>query len=67
MLGFNHKEVTVGTGKNLKVTLTESSEMLDDVVVIGYGSLEKRELTSAITSLKSKEFISGNSVKELKS
>ena len=61
MLGFNHKEVAVGTGKNLKVTLTESSEMLDDVVVIGYGSLEKRELTSAITSLKSKDFISGNS------
>ena len=61
MLGFNHKEVPAGTGNNLKVILTESSEMLEDVVVIGYGSLEKRELTSAITSLKTKDFIGGNS------
>ncbi len=61
MLGFNHKEVTTGAGKNLKVVLTESREMLDDVVVIGYGSLEKRELTSSITSLKNKDFIGGNS------
>lgn len=61
MLGFNHKEVPVGTGKNLKVVLEGSNEMLDDVVVIGYGSLEKRELTSSITSMKSKDFIAGNS------
>ncbi|MBR0298942.1 MAG: carboxypeptidase-like regulatory domain-containing protein, partial [Bacteroidales bacterium] len=61
MLGFNHKEVAVGNGKNLRVVLEESREMLDDVVVIGYGSLEKRELTSSITSLKSKDFIAGNS------
>ena len=59
LLGFNHKEVPAGECRS--VVLTESSEMLDDVVVIGYGSLEKRELTSAITSLKSKDFIAGNS------
>ena len=60
MLGFNHKEVAVGNNRDLTVALTESSELLDDVVVIGYGSLEKRELTSAITSLKSKDFVGGN-------
>ena len=58
MLGFNHKEAAAAG--HMRVVLTESSEMLDDVVVIGYGSLEKRELTSAITSLKTKDFTGGN-------
>lgn len=60
LLGFNHKEVVVSGRKDLEVVMSESSEVLEDVVVIGYGSLEKRELTSAITSLKAKDFIGGN-------
>lgn len=60
-LGFNHKEARVNGRGEVNVVMVESSEVLDDVVVIGYGSLEKRELTSAITSVKSKDFIAGSS------
>ena len=59
-LGFTRKEVAPRGQNDLKVVMVPSSEVLDDVVVIGYGSLEKRELTSSVTSLKSKDFIGGN-------
>ena len=59
-IGFARQEVKVGKRRILNVTMRESSEMLDDVVVIGYGTLEKRELTSSVTSLKTKDFIGGN-------
>ena len=59
-LGFARKEVPTGDLARLDVVLDESSEMLEDVVVIGYGTLEKRELTSSVTSLKAKDFTGGN-------
>lgn len=59
-MGFARQEIRVGRRRTLNVTMYESSEMLDDVVVIGYGTLEKRELTSSVTSLKAKDFIGGN-------
>ena len=59
-LGFTRKEQAVDGKTNLKVVMQESSEMLDDVVVVGYGTMEKRELTSSVSSLKSKDFAAGN-------
>lgn len=59
-LGFTRKEVTLTGKSDIKVVMQESSEMLDDVVVVGYGTLEKRELTSSVSSLKSKDFTAGN-------
>ena len=37
------------------VTLSEDSEMLDEVVVIGYGTMKKSDLTGAVSSLGSKD------------
>ena len=59
-LGFTRKEQSVNGKSDLKVVMHESSEVLDDVVVVGYGTMEKRELTSSVSSLKSKDFASGN-------
>ena len=59
-LGFTRKEQAVDGKTKLKVVMQESSEMLDDVVVVGYGTMEKRELTSSVSSLKSKDFAAGN-------
>ena len=59
-LGYTRKEVKTGRLSQIEVVMEESSEMLEDVVVIGYGTLEKRELTSSVTSIKTKDFAAGN-------
>ena len=59
-LGFTRKEVQLAGKADIKVVMQESSEMLEDVVVVGYGTMEKRELTSSVSSLKSKDFMAGN-------
>ena len=42
-------------GKTLKITLKENTELLDEVVVVGYGVQKKRDLTGAISSVKMDE------------
>ena len=59
-LGFTRKEVQLTGKAEIKVVMQESSEVLDDVVVVGYGTMEKRELTSSVSSLKAKDFMGGN-------
>ena len=36
---------------NIRVTLKEDTEMLDEVVVVGYGTMKKRDMTGAISSV----------------
>jgi len=56
-IGYVTQEVPAkGT---VKVTLKEDNEMLDEVVVIGYGTQRKGDVTSAISSVKSDNFVKG--------
>ena len=43
---------TVKADANMKVTLTEDAQALDEVVVVGYGVVKKRDLTGSVASLK---------------
>lgn len=54
-LGFSTKEITVGTQTTINVTLQESAEDLDEVVIIGYGTQKKSDVTGAISSVKSED------------
>ena len=54
-VGMTTKEVTVGSNAVLNITLQSSTSTLSDVVVIGYGTLRKSELTSAISSVSQKD------------
>jgi hypothetical protein len=54
-VGFNDKEVVVGVYTALKVTLTEKVSTLDDVVVIGYGTVARKDLTGAVGSVSMKD------------
>ncbi|MEG1611629.1 MAG: TonB-dependent receptor [Alistipes sp.] len=51
--------VAVNSSTFLTITLEEEVQRLNDVVVIGYGSMKKGEVTSAITSVKKDDFIKG--------
>ncbi|MHB0753814.1 SusC/RagA family TonB-linked outer membrane protein [Polaribacter sp. M15] len=51
-LGFATKEVKVGNQTLIKVILEESTEQLEEIVVIGYGTSNKKELVSSVSSIK---------------
>ena len=57
--GFQTLEVPVDGRTSIDILMTESAEVLGEVVVIGYGITTKKELTGAVTSLKSEEFNRG--------
>jgi TonB-linked SusC/RagA family outer membrane protein len=52
-IGFENKEVPVGEQTTVNVSLSESVTGLDEVVVVGYGTVKKRDVTGAVTSVKS--------------
>ncbi|CAL2102087.1 SusC/RagA family TonB-dependent receptor precursor [Tenacibaculum sp. 190130A14a] len=54
-IGYKTKEVLVGEQTTINVTLEEDSESLEEVVVVGYGTQKKSDLTGAIGQVKSEE------------
>lgn len=58
-LGFTSLEVAVNNRKTLEIVITEEKNDLNEVVVVGYGTIEKKDLTSAVSTVKPKDFISG--------
>lgn len=46
-LDMTTQEVTVGKQRTIDVVLKDDSEMLDEVVVVGYGTMKKSDLTGA--------------------
>ena len=60
-LGFETQEATV-SGTTLDITLLESTSKLDEVVVIGYGSVSKKEATGSVAVLSDSDFNSGKIV-----
>lgn len=51
-VGFTSKEVEVGNQTQLTIALEPDNRALDEVVVVGYGSQRKSQITGAISSLK---------------
>lgn len=51
-LGYVSQEITVGKKAIIDVTLASDSEMMDEVVVIGFGTIRKRDVSTAISSIK---------------
>ncbi|GAA3576645.1 TonB-dependent receptor [Snuella lapsa] len=51
-LGFVTQEITITNQTTVNIVLESDQETLDEVVVIGYGSVNKKDLTGAVTSIK---------------
>lgn len=61
-IGYETVDVPVNGRTDIKVELKENSAVLDEVVVIGYGTMDKKELTSAISHISEKDFLSVSSL-----
>lgn len=56
-IGYKSQEIVVkGHENTLKIVLKEDSELLDEVVVVGYGTMKKESLTGAVTAVDQKAF-----------
>lgn len=66
-IGYETIEVVVGNQSHLTVLMREDSELLDEVVVVGYGSMKKSDLTGSVSSVKTEKLkaIPANSVEGL--
>ena len=57
MFGFVPKEVAVGGRTSINVVLTEDSETLEEMVVVGYGVQKRANLTGAVASVDSEDLL----------
>src|SRR5687767_491078 len=58
-VGYRNLELKVGSQSSLNLSLTKTESQLTDVVVVGYGTQRKRDVTGAMTSLKPSDFNKG--------
>ena len=56
-LGFETVEVNVASQNNIDVVMKESASALDEVVLVGYGSTKKQDVTGSITRIKAEDLI----------
>lgn len=54
-VGYDSQEVQITSQEEIRVVLVESNVMLNEVVVVGYGSQRKRDLTGSVSSVNTKE------------
>jgi len=54
-IGYQTAEIVVGAQRTINVTLVEALSALDEVVVVGYGTQRKKDLTGAISSIKAED------------
>ena len=52
-IGYAPREIVVGNQRNINVKLNEDTEVLDEVVVVGYGTQKKSDVTTAVASVSS--------------
>jgi TonB-linked SusC/RagA family outer membrane protein len=59
-IGKISKEVVVGTQSAINVALADDSKILDEVVVVAYGTSKKSDLTGSVVAVNAKDFQKGN-------
>ena len=59
-VGYVTQEIEIGNQTTITVNLEEDIQSLEEAVVIGYGSQDKKEITSAVVGVKPEDFNKGN-------
>ena len=58
-VGYKTTEISLNQNSSIHIRLEEQMAELDDVVIVGYGTRHKTELTTAVGSIKMKDFVKG--------
>src|SRR6056297_3398699 len=59
-VGYITQQVPINGRSTVDISLPPDVQQLEDVVVVGYGTQEKRQITGSVSSVKSEDFVSGN-------
>ncbi len=51
-IGYKTQEVRVGNNKMINITLVENALLMDEIVVVGYGTMKKRDLTGSVSQVR---------------
>ena len=62
MIGYKTQVVNVKGKDYIEVTLHEDAKLMDEVVVVGYGTMRKRDLSGAVSQIKADELMKGGAV-----
>jgi len=54
-IGYESKEISPKSSEALKIELRETNKQLEDVVVVGYGTMRKKDLTGSVATVKSSD------------
>jgi len=54
-IGFKEQEIPVGSRGRLDIVLSEDQNLLDEIVVVGYGTQKKSSVTASVSTISSKE------------
>ncbi|MBK5720987.1 TonB-dependent receptor [Dysgonomonas sp. Marseille-P4677] len=66
-IGYHTKEVTIDSKNDYDIELVEDSHIMDDVIVVGYGTMKKQNLTGAVSAVKFDEALSSRPTMNLSS
>jgi iron complex outermembrane receptor protein len=58
-IGFSTQEVAIGNQSTVNVSLSTDTKALQEIVVVGYGTQKKSDVTGSVTSVSSEDFVKG--------
>jgi TonB-dependent starch-binding outer membrane protein SusC len=61
-VGYLKQEITVGSQSTISIQMKPDENALDEVVVVGYGTVEKSDLTGAVGSIQTRDIVRANPV-----
>lgn len=56
---IGYKDLTIAASADMRITMKVDSEELNEIVVVGYGTSVKKDLTTSVVSVRSKDFLQG--------
>ncbi|MEJ7766251.1 MAG: SusC/RagA family TonB-linked outer membrane protein [Chitinophagaceae bacterium] len=58
-VGYDSQEISIGGQTNISISLIETNATMNEVVVVGYGTARRRDLTGSVSSVQAKDFNRG--------
>ena len=55
-MGYTEQEVNTRNKNKLEIILTEDARLIDEVVVVGYGTVKKSDLTGSVSGVSTRQF-----------
>lgn len=59
MMGFKTQVINIRGKERIDVTLMEDTQLMEEVVVVGYGTMKKRDLSGSVSQIKSEDLLAG--------